>query len=222
MSSILSFCQAMLPYVLGAAPIVILLRVVRIRQLHRLARSTTWQHEVGTGLFFLFLAGLASVTVLPQRNAMGHFQLDWHTGLARVNLVPFRIFADTLWGTDYVLINFWGNLAMFAPIGFFVPLLWRGHGLKSTALTGFCSSLFVELCQLPQDRGTDVDDLILNTLGAVLGYLAYALLKRRFPGFVQRCKLSARPQPGSGIDSAPADGMPSDSALAEAAETDNC
>ena len=133
MSSILSFCQAMLPYVLGAAPIVILLRVVRIRQLHRLARSTTWQHEVGTGLFFLFLAGLASVTVLPQRNAMGHFQLDWHTGLARVNLVPFRIFADTLWGTDYFLINFWGNLAMFAPIGFFVPLLWRGHGLKSTS-----------------------------------------------------------------------------------------
>ena len=64
----------------------------------------------------------------------------------------------------YFLINFLGNIIMFMPFGLFIPYLWGISG-KKTILIGFSSSLFIEFCQLFLSRGTDVDDLILNTLG---------------------------------------------------------
>ena len=65
--------------------------------------------------------------------------------------------------------------------GFFAALLWKGESLKKAAFAGFFFSLTVEICQLPQARGTDIDDLWLNTLGAVLGYGVFWLMRRYRP-----------------------------------------
>lgn len=111
-----------------------------------------------------------------------------------INLVPFTVLTDT-WheiqhgNTAYFLINFLGNIIMFLPIGFFVPLLWRGMPLCKTVWIGFLCSLCIELCQLFLPRGTDIDDLFLNTLGAVAGYGLYALCRRLWPVFTARCKV---------------------------------
>ncbi len=40
------------------------------------------------------------------------------------------------------------------------------------------SSLFIEICQFPQARGTDIDDLWINTLGAIIGYAMYCLFAK--------------------------------------------
>jgi len=66
---------------------------------------------------------------------------------------------------------------MFIPIGFFLSLLWKLED-KKVVMIGFCSSLFIETSQLFLRRGTDVDDLILNTLGVYLGLVLYKLLKK--------------------------------------------
>ena len=109
------------------------------------------------------------------------------TGL-RINLIPFRIFADSLAsGTGYFIINFLGNIGMFLPIGFFTALLWERPSFLKSAGAGFFTSLTIELCQLPLDRGTDIDDLWLNTLGAALGYLVFLLCRR----IDQRCNTNA-------------------------------
>ena len=174
MERILSYGIHMIPYMLCAFPVIFLYRWLRVRGLHKRGRHTTWRHELAFCVFLLFLAGLASQTVCQAGVWRGRLAL-WRgqTGL-RINLIPFRIFADSLAsGTGYFIINFLGNIGMFLPIGFFTALLWERPSFLKSAGAGFFTSLTIELCQLPLDRGTDIDDLWLNTLGAALGYLVF-------------------------------------------------
>jgi hypothetical protein len=77
-----------------------------------------------------------------------------------------------------VIINLVGNLLLFAPLGFFVPVLYSKSrsGLKILAI-GFVLSLSIELSQFAlATRIADVDDVILNTLGALLGFAIFKLV----------------------------------------------
>ena len=74
-------------------------------------------------------------------------------------------------------LNLAGNVIGFLPFGFFLPILSRRlrNGAVVTAL-GFGLSLLVESIQLVFKVGCfDVDDLILNTLGAAIGYMLFAV-----------------------------------------------
>ena len=190
MERILSYGIHMIPYMLCAFPVIFLYRWLRVRGLHKRGRHTTWRHELAFCVFLLFLAGLASQTVVPRLEfGVGGLAImgGGKTGL-RINLIPFRIFADSLAsGTGYFIINFLGNIGMFLPIGFFTALLWERPSFLKSAGAGFFTSLTIELCQLPLDRGTDIDDLWLNTLGAALGYLVFLLCRR----IDQRCNTNA-------------------------------
>lgn len=74
------------------------------------------------------------------------------------------------------------NVVLFVPLGIFARLLWK-RGLVGTTLLGFGISLLVEVTQLTANWGTapfqyriaDVDDVITNTTGALLGWIAGAL-----------------------------------------------
>ena len=94
-------------------------------------------------------------------------------------------------GNLYFLINVVGNVAAFMPFGFLVPVLYReqrkeathnGHYFRSflfVTVLGFLLSLGVETIQLVSKVGCfDVDDLMLNTSGVVLGYLIYYISKK--------------------------------------------
>ena len=103
----------------------------------------------------------------------------------RINLIPFSNKIDII---GYLL-----NVVMFIPLGFFIPLIWKQMGKLSNAiLAGAAFSILIELSQLLSYRGTDVDDLITNTLGAVIGYIMYKLWARlsksksQFTGFDSR------------------------------------
>ena len=64
------------------------------------------------------------------------------------------------------------NIALFVPLGFLLPVLWKKFRKFSNTLS-FCfgASLFIEMAQIFTYRATDINDLIANTLGGVLGYL---------------------------------------------------
>ena len=72
-----------------------------------------------------------------------------------------------------------GNFAMFIPTGIMTPLIYKNiNSLKKVVLTGFLISLIIEIIQLPfAVRASDVDDLILNTLGCLLGYGILTLVR---------------------------------------------
>lgn len=73
----------------------------------------------------------------------------------------------------YAFINFFGNIVLFVPAGFLCPLIWKKARNLLRFLPLFMASIvLVEVLQLFTLRGScDVDDLFLNTLGALLGWI---------------------------------------------------
>ena len=67
---------------------------------------------------------------------------------------------------------------MFLPFGFFPALLFRNFGWRRALLTGVCVTAFIEVTQLLVGRAFDIDDLMLNTLGAFCGFLIQKALGR--------------------------------------------
>ena len=180
MGRIIGYIVNMLPYMLIAIPIFIIARVIILKLK---SNKINLKHEIVLLLFAAFLVGLASQTVIPKLDIGVNGGLTIQTrGVGSVNIIPFRFLYDTYKevfendNINYFLINFIGNIVMFVPIGFCLPVLWKIKG-RYVILTGFLISLFIELSQLFLSRGTDVDDLILNTLGTTAGLLIYKLLQ---------------------------------------------
>ena len=71
---------------------------------------------------------------------------------------------------EEMLINIWGNILLFIPYGFFLPLLWKRyrHPLR-LSLMCLLLPLSIETCQLFIHRMTDVDDVLLNFAGGMIG-----------------------------------------------------
>ena len=92
----------------------------------------------------------------------------------RYNLVPF-VEIRRFWFA--LITNLFGNVIGFIPYGFILPVIAHKcrNGLFIVA-SGFSLSLLVETVQLIAKVGCfDVDDLILNTLGAAIGYMLFAV-----------------------------------------------
>ena len=94
-------------------------------------------------------------------------------------------------GDMYFFINVVGNIVAFMPFGFLVPvvyreqrreIVYRGHYFRSfvfVTFLGFLMSLAVEPVQLITKVGCfDVDDLLLNTIGVMLGHIIYFISKQ--------------------------------------------
>jgi glycopeptide antibiotics resistance protein len=92
---------------------------------------------------------------------------------SRVNLVPFEnITADLQAGGKPFVINFVGNLVAFLPVGVFLIAIRRGKtSAREVALLGSSISLVIEFMQYRSAvRVADIDDVILNTAGSLIGY----------------------------------------------------
>lgn len=83
-------------------------------------------------------------------------------------------------GIGNSLYNVVGNIVLFLPLGFFIPLLFKKkNSVFNRALYGFITSLAIELIQLLMSYNiSDVDDIIFNTLGVVLGLLIFNVFYR--------------------------------------------
>lgn len=97
----------------------------------------------------------------------------------RINLLPFVHLMDYPERRE-ALLNLIGNTAMFIPLGIVWPTVFKkldSHQKVIAAGIGF--SLCIEILQLPfYDRVSDIDDLILNSLGFVLGYLPVVIIRK--------------------------------------------
>ena len=101
------------------------------------------------------------------------------------NLAPFKeimrfiTYYETL-GMKAVVVNLAGNVIAFMPFGFFMPVVSRrSRGPVRIIFLGFGFSLMLETIQLGFKVGSfDVDDLILNTLGAAIGFFCYRRVQR--------------------------------------------
>ena len=69
--------------------------------------------------------------------------------------------------------------------------------VEKTVSIGFLFSLFIEAAQLFSFRATDIDDLLMNTMGTWLGYLLFLAINRIFPRTCGRFGVGEKPEPGS-------------------------
>ena len=103
----------------------------------------------------------------------------------RYNLEPFKEI-KRFWsnrnalGWRSVITNLAGNIIAFVPFGFFLPMLCRlGRNIISCILLSGLFSLAVESVQLFTKVGAfDVDDIMLNAVGGLVGYLFYYMIWR--------------------------------------------
>lgn len=195
MREIFGYIIKMVPSMLLTLPRIIIFRGSLYWSRRRKGLQTNFVHELGLAVFFLFIAGLASQTIMPDFVISAGGIRIISSGIGRVNLIPLHklqeikqiVFRDGYF--SYFLIEVVGNVVMFAVIGFMLPLLWQtfekvGH----TIIACFLSSLFIEAVQLFLPRATDIDDLLMNTLGGIIGCLAYLLVKRMSPDTVSAFK----------------------------------
>lgn len=144
-------------------------------------RHTTKHQKMGWVLFLLYLALL--VYFLFFAESFGRAE-PARQGCA-YNLTPFKEilrfwrYREKL-GMRAVLLNLVGNVVGFMPCGFFLPIVSRrSKRWYNTVIISFGFSFFVELIQLIFRVGSfDVDDMILNTAGAVAGYSLYCIVQQ--------------------------------------------
>lgn len=140
-------------------PAMLILHFTAIRSLRRSFACT---------LFALYLGAVGAVVQLPHIAKMC-FQ-------PRLHLIPIA-------GIPEDFVNSVLNILLFLPLGVFLPFLYeRFKSAKNVAVYGFLMSLSIELLQLFNAGITDVNDLIMNTLGAVLGYLLWKNAARKLTG----------------------------------------
>ncbi len=101
----------------------------------------------------------------------------------RLELIPFadivKVLTDTRFGVSGVIANIAGNVLLFLPLGMLLPLFWTYFRKAGrTVFCGFAISLSIELIQITAGGVTSVDDVILNTLGAALGFAVSKLFTR--------------------------------------------
>lgn len=134
-------------------------------------------------LFLIYLLLLFTVLFLNSEyrmNGIKNVGIFSKQHFETINMVPFSTiisYIDRLVthkiNTSIVILNIFVNLILFAPMGVFIPLLFNKkiNNIKKFVLFIMITSLTVELLQFLTYRGaTDIDDIILNTIGATFVY----------------------------------------------------
>ncbi|MBM7615749.1 VanZ family protein [Alkaliphilus hydrothermalis] len=135
-----------------------------------------------------FIKRIALVILLAYTLLLGYWML-WGFGRAvqpqyMYNIVPFRTIKLFFHSRKSILkmsiINLIGNIGVFVPFGILIPLSFGGKIAKMLGIF-LRGLLLLEILQLLTRRGSfDVDDLILNTVGAMVGYGLYKIGKSWF------------------------------------------
>ena len=157
-----------IPIILTVAPVMVYQTVMLLCK-----KKSTSTHYVWTYIMMIYIWLVISVTgigsiwdMISKGGLIATFQQ------ANISLIPFQ---------SEGMFTYCMNVIMLMPLGFLLPYIWKNfrNPLK-VALTGFSFSIFIEFAQLPTNRLVDIDDLMMNTLGAILGYVVWKMIGKYF------------------------------------------
>ncbi|WP_280771843.1 VanZ family protein [Salipaludibacillus daqingensis] len=139
---------------------------------------------VTTVCFLIYIYLLLSVSFLGESiffptRLYGHYVDISH------NLIPFATIGNYLlnfqsYNFDTWFYNTFGNIVAFIPLGILLPLIFdKIRRITQVIFISFMVSLIIEITQYVSHLGvSDVDDIILNTMGGILGFMILCLIKR--------------------------------------------
>ena len=129
-------------------------------------------------IFYLYVIGIFYFVLLSER-----YGRDTGYDTSHVNLVLFKEI-NRFWtyrhllSTEAVVTNLFGNIFAFSPFGFMIPIVINKKKafFRAVFATSFFS-LVIETSQLIMKVGVfDVDDLLMNTVGGLIGYMIYRVV----------------------------------------------
>ena len=123
-----------------------------------------------TAAYIIFILYLTAMCFLVGFPSVTGIKIGWS-----YNFIPF-------YGMLNDITNSYLNVLLFIPLGIFVPCLWPEYrSMMKTVGLGLMTSLGIEILQIFTFRATDINDVITNVAGTMIGYLIGKLIINRFP-----------------------------------------
>ncbi len=171
------FLRSTVVYCIILAPVYVIARFLWLRN-----KEKSTGREVTMLLFFFYSVSIFSQTIIPQFwIGNGHIEVAAHTYRSN-NLVPFATisaYTEQLQGplARIAFYNLAGNVVLFIPFGFFIPLLWSSiRKWGRMFIIALAIPLFIEGVQYFIGRSTDIDDVILNAIAILIGCFLYRIM----------------------------------------------
>lgn len=145
-------------------------------------------------VFGIYIALIVGITIFPIPIQAEEIALNikYNLGLSN-NFIPIintfkSIMSDFQQGIIIApIIQILGNIALFIPIGFYLPIFNENISFNQVSFIALCSTIFIESIQGIINivigynyRSVDIDDIILNLIGAILGYYLFKFLSPKF------------------------------------------
>lgn len=146
---------------------VVILSSLRFSYLMKHRDEFVIHKELFTLFFIVYILCLFQIVTFQDINGYG-----------TNNFIPFNQIFRYEFGGKLFVKNIIGNMIMFIPYGFFVVYYTKTNKLKENILLVFMASLVIEITQLAIGRIFDIDDIILNVLGGIVGILIYKLFSK--------------------------------------------
>ena len=157
---------------------IVVLIAVRIVALKNSSKKFSFHEEFLNLLFIIYILLLFELLTGTENNS--------GTG---INLVPFSEIFRYDFGSKMFIYNVLGNILLFVPYGYFVTRYTESKSLYQIFIVSLVTSFTVELLQVRLGRSFDVDDILLNVIGGILGYFLFVSLnaiRTHLPKFLQK------------------------------------
>ena len=140
------------------------------------AKKRTQYCILGKILFVLYIIFVFYFLLISEVYGRSSEMQEYHYNLVLFKEIKrFWNYREQL-GAFATVTNLFGNVLIFLPFGFFMPMASKYRSFLSTSFYSLALSLIVEISQLFMKVGCfDVDDLLLNTIGGMLGYIVFSI-----------------------------------------------
>lgn len=163
------FNEALRNIVNGAIPMLIIFIVVittvRISYIRTTNEKVVIHNEILNLLFIIYVLLLFEL-LTGTENSLG----------SGINYIPFKEIMRYKFGSKMFIYNVFGNILIFIPFGYFISRYIKPKKVWPIIMDALITSITVETVQLKIGRSFDIDDVMLNILGAILGYFVYIAL----------------------------------------------
>ncbi len=156
---------------------LVILTVIRITYLINNHKKFVFYNELMLLLFITYILLMFELVTLKD--------ISVPSGM---NLTPFKEIFRYEFGSKLFIEQVLGNIIIFVPFGFFASYYVNIKKYRFLFIIGLISSSVIEVVQYFLGRSFDVDDILLNMIGATIGYLVFISLnsiKKHLPGFLQ-------------------------------------
>lgn len=182
----LMYRSIVFPFLVLSSIVVPCWLVFRLYRIRSLGHPLSFPRELLLLTFVVYLSGLAAATLTPNHStrlvAETAVGIDFHPNLASLTCSSPSLSSGST-ARAFCVRNARGNVLLFFPLGILIPLVWRRLRFSRGIRIAIAFSVSIELVQYLSrvwvHRTADVNDVILNSVGACLGLVLVSLLRLR-------------------------------------------